>query len=118
MLININHLDMEDSQTKSTQKMPENYEEKRLFELKIKYARKYQKPYSRMIVWLFILVLIKRFITHNAITIIELCELIGTLGIFILLSKLYTYNNFLTQYVPYLISILSYYSHSDYMFKN
>ena len=41
----------------------------------------------------------------------------GTLGLFWLLTRFYSYSLFTTKYMPYVYALISYYSHTIFIFK-
>ena len=71
----------------------------------------------KTIIWLFLLVLVKRVILNKSLTSRDLVFILGSLSIFLILSRLYNASNATTTYFPYLYAILSYYSHSGLIFR-
>ncbi len=51
------------------------------------------------------------------VTVSELLILFSTLVLFFVLSKLYNYNAHTTRSMPYIYAIISYYSHTVFIFK-
>lgn len=86
-------------------------------QFKINFALKYQSSYVKSIVWLFILVFVKRILLSMTVSSKDFMVLIGSLGIFLLLSHSYKANKYTIKYFPYLYAILSYYSHVVFIFR-
>ncbi len=60
----------------------------------------------------------KRIIIHGGyLTINELFVHIGTLLLFLILSLIYDKSKFATTYMPYVYALISYYSHTIFIFK-
>lgn len=88
-----------------------------LNQFKINFARKYQNSYVKTIVWLFLFMIAKRIIMNKSLSTKELIILLGSLSVFLILSRMYGVNRYTTTYFPYLYAILSYYSHAGFIFK-
>ena len=89
-----------------------------LNQFKINFARKYQNSYVKTIVWLFLLMIAKRVILNKSLSTKELIILLGSLSMFLTLSRMYGANKYTTAYFPYLYAILSYYSHAGFIFRS
>lgn len=87
-------------------------------DLKIEFARKFHAHYSKTIVTILCFVILKRISFNGGyVTIAELFVHIGTLLLFYILSLLYGTSRQMTKYMPYIYALISYYSHTIFIFK-
>lgn len=91
--------------------------ERKYLDFKIAFSRRFHVQYHRTILAILLLVIAKRVIMKGYFTISEVVIHFSTLVIFFLLSKLYNLNNKSTRYMPYIYALISYYSHTVFIFK-
>ena len=87
------------------------------FQFKIEFARKYHDSYAKTIIWIISVSLIKRLTAFGVGSYKDLLIHISQLLVFILLALLYKKSNRATVYIPYIYTVLSYYSHSVFIFS-
>jgi hypothetical protein len=80
-------------------------------------ALEYHKSYARTIILLFVLVLVKRYLTDDSMSPKDVIFLLSALGVFILLTQLYTRNDMTRRVMPYFIAVFSYFAHTTFIFK-
>lgn len=72
------------------EKMNKRIDSKNLLDFRYKFAQKYYKSYSKTIIYLFIIIILKKLITHETTQMKEIGPLLVSLGMFSLIS--YQYN--------------------------
>jgi hypothetical protein len=63
------------------------------------------------------MILAKRVILNKALSTKDLIIMLGSLSMFLTLSRMYGANKYTTAYFPYFYAILSYYSHAGFIFR-
>ena len=87
-------------------------------EFKIQFSRRFHDQYSKtIIVILFSVVLKRTFMKGGYVSISEVLVHFSTLVLFLLLSQLYNKTAYMTRYMPYIYALISYYSHTIFIFK-
>ena len=91
--------------------------ERKYLEFKIAFSRRFHEQYHRTILAILVLVITKRVLMKGYFAISDVFIHFSTLVIFFLLSKMYNINNKYTRYMPYIYALISYYSHTVFIFK-
>jgi len=85
---------------------------------KLNFARRFHEQYSKTIVFILLCVVSKRIMMKGGyVSIYELFVHCGTLIIFLLLSSNYSRNLMTARYMPFLYALISYYSHTIFIFR-
>lgn len=79
-------------------------------------ALQYHDSYSRTVLILYVLVLLKRIITDRQITLFDVSMLLLNMSMFYGFRVLFRINDFTIKYVPYILAIFSYMSHTRFIF--
>jgi hypothetical protein len=96
----------------------EGLNEQQYTEFKINFARRFHEQYYKTILTIILLVVLKRILMKGGYVMFsELIVHISTFGIFFALSRVYYYSDFTTQYLPYVYALISYYSHTVFIFR-
>jgi hypothetical protein len=80
-------------------------------------ALHYHASYSKTILILYVLVLVKRIVTDKEMRLMDGAKLIANMTLFYVFKVLYTYNDLTIKYVPYILAIFSYLSHTRFIFS-
>src|SRR5688572_8504633 len=91
--------------------------EQEIYQQKINFSRKFVNTYRDTILWLFVLVFFKRFITQTNIGLKDTCILGVFMLLFYLVTRFHSINNTTAKYSPFIYALLSYYSHTHLIFS-
>lgn len=81
-------------------------------------ALAYHESYSRTILTLYLFLALKRILTEEHFGgFKELKNLALSCLLFYLMKRLYSYNDWTIKWVPLILAVFSYYSHSAYVFR-
>lgn len=87
-----------------------------LSQFKLNFARRFHDQYYKTVICIISLMIVKRVITKGYLSVEDIFIHASTLAIFYALSRVYYVNERCTQYVPYLYTLIAYYSHTTIIF--